>query len=89
MGIKMAIALHDTPGVPQFIGSIPFPGWATPRGLDWVYTGWFPRQNPYVSFAELVQRALEPDHGETREVDEYPKGATCWYREPPTEAPAP
>lgn len=86
---SVPIALHNTPGVPQFIGGVPFPGWATPRGLDWTYTGWFPKDEGPPGYKELIRRSLPSDHGETREVDEYPEGATCWFREKPCVEAAP
>lgn len=61
---------------------IPFPSWATRRDFPWVYVGWI--ENPPGtgdSFDEVISGQLKSDHGEIREVDRYPEGATCWCRE--------
>jgi hypothetical protein len=70
------------------IMSIPFPSWANEKP-GWIYAGWIARHNPHrsagVTYESLVENAKKPDHGELREVDEYPEGATCWYQESPTQ----
>lgn len=60
-----------------------FPEWAKVRGDGWEYIGWVPRIGIVGSktFEELVSREKQSVHGEEREVDIYPEGATCWYRE--------
>ena len=60
------------------------PEWAKPRGSEWKYAGCERRKSvsfPKISFEERMRYALRSDHGEIREADYYPKGATLWYKE--------
>ena len=72
------------------------PAWIKPR-VGWTYAGWIPK-NPItsgpnrateqdISYEELIRRHLQSDHGEIREVDAYPEGAACWFREQSADAP--
>ncbi len=59
----------------------PLPEWAVARH-GWRYVGWISRKTVYATFEEFCERAVVSDHGETREIDLYPEGATVWVREP-------
>lgn len=64
--------------------SVIMPSWIKPR-IGWNYAGWISR-NPSgnMVFEELVERAKKSDHGECREVDIYPEGIACWFKEQST-----
>ena len=62
------------------------PEWAESKARlrnGWVYSGCI--KNPTrcrASFDELCEEVRRTsDRGEIREVDIYPEGATCWYKE--------
>ncbi len=68
---------------------IRFPSWATRREGPWIYAGWISIDCEdstlgIPSYKEMVAKQLRSDHGEIREVDEYPQGAVYWYREQET-----
>jgi hypothetical protein len=57
------------------------PPWATARE-GWRFAGWISRQgNSSKTFEELVERTIQSDHGEVREIDIYEQGAVCWIKE--------
>ena len=65
---------------------LPLPEWAIERDNSWTYCGVI--DNPPwlfdihgLSYKQLRASTLRSDHGELREVDEYPEGCTCWCRE--------
>jgi hypothetical protein len=63
--------------------NIPFPAFARWRLSPWLYVGWGPNP-PAVesgSYADVKRKALISDHGERRELDEYPEGFACWMLE--------
>ena len=58
--------------------NIYFPHFAKPRSAPWIYAGWVAKGDDYKG---LLESTVISDHGETREVDEYPKGAVTWYKD--------
>jgi hypothetical protein len=60
------------------------PSWVKIRPPEWKYVGWIDRESMISTFEQLVERARQSDHGETREVDIYQEGAACWVFEATT-----
>lgn len=63
-----------------------FPLQAIPREKPWIFVGWIkhhhgPKFDFELSFEDMCAKAQQSDHGETREIDSYPEGAVCWYKE--------